>query len=120
MKMIHDGKVVLAVQEGEAIYTDLTVFEGEPSACRDEKARLGLAAGLPIEQQLAVTDDDRLAYGLLRQKQAINTRLVALKVSQKVVDASAAVVPPVLEAKEEAEEKPEEPGKDEPIVEEKP
>ena len=120
MKLLHDGKTVLAVLDGDAevaVWTDLTVFAGTPAMCRAEIERLGLTVGLAPAQLLAESDDDRLAFELLRQKAAINERLVGLKLSQKAVDAAALVVSPVLEAATVEDVKPEEPGKEEPPVE---
>ena len=91
MKLLHDGKTVLAVLDGDAevaVWTDLTVFAGTPAMCRAEIERLGLTVGLAPAQLLAESDDDRLAFELLRQKAAINERLVGLKLSQKAVDAA--------------------------------
>lgn len=111
MKLLHDGRMVLVVLDAEPDpdqWTDLTVFAGTPKDCQAEIERLGLAITPSVGEKLAETDDDRIAWSLLRKKSEANAALKTLdgKLSAKAADAVNAAEPARVEAKAAEDIKP--------------
>ena len=89
MKLLHDGKNVLAIindNPGDPLLVspDIAVFEGDAAAMRDEVARLSLTVPVECAAFIAATDDDRRAYELLKGRKMIDAELATLTLSVKV------------------------------------
>jgi hypothetical protein len=99
MKLLHDGKTVLAMVESidRMWFGDTTEhFDGDVAAVRMEIVSRGLSTSLSCQAALAETDDDRRVYELLAQRKNIDAAIEAVKVSEAVaadVEAKVAVAP---------------------------
>ena len=88
MKLLHDGKAVLAIINDNIgdpllVSPDIAVFEGDAAAMRDEVVRLSLTVPVECAAFIAATDDDRRAYELLKGRKAIDAELASLTLSEK-------------------------------------
>jgi hypothetical protein len=99
MKLLHDGKTVLAMVDGldRMWFGDgIEQFDGDASAVSVEIDKRGLAVSLSCQAALAETDDERRVYELLGQRKAIDDVLATVKVPEAVaadVEAKVAVLP---------------------------
>jgi len=98
MKLLHDGKNVLAIINDNVgdpllVSPDVAVFESDASAAlRDEVARLNLANPAECAGFIAATDADRRAYSLLKSRKAIDAELATLTLSEKAASDVADVI----------------------------
>jgi hypothetical protein len=98
MKLLHDGKAVLAIINDNVgdpllVSPDVVVFESDASAAlRDEVARLNLANPAECAGFIAATDADRRAYSLLKSRKAIDAELATLTLSEKAASDVADII----------------------------
>lgn len=86
MKLIHDGKAVLALLDGEEICTEMQCFDGAAEECLGVIDGRAMDVPESIHQRLTETQADRTAVRLLAERAAIDERLAELDLSPHVAE----------------------------------